>query len=106
MLTKAMEKALNEQINEELFSFYIYLAMAASLDDQYFKGMARWMRKQAEEEMSHAMKIFDYIQDRGGTVVLQAIKQPPKQWESPLVAFDQALEHEKHISKCIAGLVD
>ena len=73
MIGKPIEKAINEQINAELYSFYLYLTMAAHFDETSFKGLARWMRTQAQEEMSHAMKFFDFVHERGGSVTLTAI---------------------------------
>jgi ferritin len=106
MLSKKMEKALNTQMNEELYSFYIYLSMAAYLEANYLKGMAVWMQQQAREEMSHAMKFFSYIHDRNAEVTLHAIEQPPKRWESALAVFENAYAHEQHITERINSLVD
>ncbi len=106
MLSKKMEKALNAHMNEEFFSFYIYLAMAAYLEANYLKGMATWMQLQAKEEMSHAMKFYAYIHDRNAEVALQAIAQPPKSWDSTLAVFENAYAHEQHITARIGALVD
>lgn len=105
MLSDKMQTTLNEQINEEMFSSYIYLAMAAYFEDLNMAGFAHWMRMQADEETIHAMKIYDYINERGGRVKLMAIKEPPQEWDSPLAAFEAALAHEQHISGCINKLV-
>jgi ferritin len=106
MLSKKMEKALNAHMNEELYSFYIYLAMSAYLDSAYLKGMAGWMQAQAKEEMAHAMKFFSYIQERNAEVTLLAIAQPPKTWDGPLPVFENAYAHEKHITSRINALYE
>jgi ferritin len=106
MLSKTMEQNLNEHMNEEFYSFYIYLAMAAYLDAHYLKGMAHWMRLQASEEMNHAMKFFGYLQERSATVTLLAIKKPPKEWSSVLAAFQAAMTHEQSITAKIGSLVE
>ena len=89
-----MQKALNDQINAELYSSYLYLAMVAYFESLNLEGCAHWMRLQVQEENLHAMKIFDYVCDRGGRVVLQPVHGPPQEWTSPLVAFQDALKHE------------
>ncbi len=104
MLNNKVQEAINNQIKNELFSAYIYLAMSAYFEDQNLPGMARWMRMQSNEEMEHAMKFYDYIYDRGGRVSLQAIDQPPFQWESPLAAFEQAYAHEQKVTGMINGI--
>ena len=86
MLSKKLEAALNKQINEEFYSSYIYMAMAAYLEDANLDGCAHWMRMQAQEEHLHAMKLFDYMTERGGRVELQPVAAPPKVWDSPLDA--------------------
>ncbi len=106
MLSKKMEKALNAQMNEELYSFYIYLSMSAYLDATYMKGMAAWMQAQAKEEMGHAMKFFSYIQERNAEVTLAAIAQPPKTWDGPLAVFENAYAHEQHITSRINALYE
>jgi len=106
MLSKKLEAALNIQINEEYYSSYIYLAMAAYLEDKNLDGCAHWMQMQAREEYEHAMKIFDYMVDRGARVVLTEVKAPPKAWDSPLDAFKGALEHEQYMTGNINKLTD
>jgi ferritin len=101
-----MEKALNEHLKEELYSFYLYLAMSAQLETLNMRGMARWMRKQAQEEMGHAMKFFDYLHERGGTVTLMKLDQPRGDWSTGLAAFAAAYKHEQHITAAINALVD
>ncbi len=106
MMTSKMEKALNEQINEELYSAYLYLAMSAWFESQNLPGFASWMRVQTREENAHAMKFFEFIHERRGRVALKAVKEPGKEWDSPLAAFEAALEHEKHITGRINELVN
>jgi ferritin len=100
-----MEKALNKQINEEYFSAYLYLSMAAYFDSINLTGFSNWMRVQSQEEMSHVMKFFDFVIERGGRVHLDAIKKPDIEWASPLAAFEDAYKHECFISGCINDLV-
>lgn len=105
MLSETMQAALNEQINEELYSFYTYLSTAAYFEHLSLTGFAHWMRMQADEEMDHAMRIYNYVVERGGRVMLATLNAPQIDWKSPLTAFESALEHEKHISACIHKLV-
>lgn len=106
MLSKKLQEALNKQINEEYYSSYIYLAMAAYLEDGNLDGCAHWMRMQAAEEYQHAMKIFDYLIDRGGRVELREVKAPPKEWPNALAVFKASLEHEKFMTTNINKLAD
>ena len=106
MLNKKIEDAFNDQINAELFSSYLYLAMSAHLEDTAMKGMARWMKFQAKEEMEHAMKFVDFIAERGGRVVYKGIETPQGEWNSPLEIFKAAYEHEQYISKRINDLME
>ncbi len=101
MLSKALQDAMNDQIKSELYSAYLYLSMSAYFESLNLPGFAHWMRVQAEEEVGHAMKFFDYIHERGGTVTLQAIDQPPTKFKSPLDAFQAAHEHEQAVSRMI-----
>ena len=105
MLSKKMEKALNQQINEELFSAYLYYAMSGQMDALNLPGMASWLISQTQEELFHAHKFFTHVNERGGRVEMKAIKQPQNEWESPLAAFEAAYEHECHISDCINKLM-
>ncbi len=106
MLTETVEKALNEQINKELFSAYLYLSMAADFESKNLSGFAKWMTAQAGEELNHAMKLFNYVLERGGQVELMAIDKPQQTWESPLRAFQDAYDHEKFITQSIYGLLE
>ncbi|MBN2445486.1 MAG: ferritin [Phycisphaerae bacterium] len=106
MLNSKIEQALNKQINAELFSSYLYLSMSAWLENKGLKGMAHWMRMQADEEHVHALKFMDYVHERGGKVVLAAIDGPKTEWKSPLEVFAGAYEHECKVTGLINGLVD
>lgn len=99
-------KALNEQLNAELFSSYQYLAMAAFFESQNFKGFSQWMKMQSSEEYAHAMKFYDFIQDTNGNVELQKIDSPKLSWNSPLELFEEVLKHEKSISSKINNLYE
>ncbi len=106
MLSKKMEKALNDQIQAEIYSAYLYLSMEAYFQSINLTGFASWMRVQYQEEMAHAMKFYGYINERGGRVILQAIESPPSDWESPLAVFEATLEHEQKVTARINDLVD
>jgi ferritin len=105
MIPDKITKAFNEQIMHEYFSAYLYLSMAAWLETEGLEGMGRWMRVQALEEMTHAMKFFDHILERGGEPELLAIEKPQAKWDSPLAAFENALAHEQFISGKINDLM-
>ena len=106
MLKKKIQDELNKQINRELYSSYLYLSMAAALTGKNFAGMGRWLKIQAKEEVSHAMKFLDYIIERGGKVKLAAIDAPPADWASPLKDFEQAYHHEQLVTGYIYELVN
>ncbi len=97
-LSKKMLDALNEQIREELASSYIYLSMAAYFESIDLPGFAHWMRVQTQEEMEHAIKFYDYVHERGGRVLLQAIPQPAAEFASPAAAFEETLKHEQYLT--------
>lgn len=101
-----MQESLNFQLNRELYSGYLYLAMAAYFEDQDLPGFGNWMRIQAQEELSHAMKFYDYLVQRGSRVELAEIETPEKEWDSPLSVFEQVYEHEKMVTGLINDLVD
>ena len=105
MLSKKMEDAINQQINAELYSAYIYAAMQADLEDKNLKGAATWMQMQIQEELSHAAKFVNYINERQGRVILEAIDKPPHEWDSVLEIFKGAYKHECYISGRINDLV-
>jgi ferritin len=106
MFDAKMGKALNGQLNAELYSAYLYLAMSAYLDSIHLPGFASWMQIQAKEETLHAMKFFRYIQERGGRVLLEAIDEPKTEWNSPEDVFKHVLKHEQKVTELIHGLVD
>lgn len=105
-MDKKIERAFNSHLNAEFFSSYLYLSMANYFTADNLEGMTTWMRIQVDEERLHAMKFIDFINNRGGRVVLEQIDKPESDWSSPLAAFEQALEHEKLITKKINDLVD
>jgi ferritin len=98
MLSKTLLDEMNNQIREELYSAYLYLAMAAHFEEANWPGFASWMAKQAAEEQEHAMKFYSYIHDRGGKVTLQAIAQPPASFGKPAEIFEQVLQHEQKVT--------
>lgn len=106
MLSETLQAAMNDQIKEELYSAYLYLSMAAHFEDANLPGFGHWMRIQAREELAHALKFFDHITERNGRVRLQAIAQPPVDFGSPTTIFEQALQHEQHITARIHRLYE
>jgi ferritin len=106
MLSKTLEGAINDQIRDELYSSYLYLSMSAYFEANNMPGSARWMRLQSEEELSHAMKLFDYMNDRGSRVVLQGIEQPPAEFASTLDIFEKALAHEQKVTGLINSIYE
>jgi len=104
VLSQKIQDALNAQINLELSSSYHYLAMAAHFEAVSLPGMSTWMRVQSEEERIHAMKLFDHMCDRGGTVVLQPIEQPRRDFDAPLSVFEAALANERKVTQAINSL--
>jgi ferritin len=106
MLSKKMEKAINQQINAELYSSYLYLSMATYFESISLGGFANWMRQQVQEELFHAIKMFDFVCERGGRVTLTAIDGPPTEWKSPLDTFKNVLAHEQKVTGLINDLVN
>ena len=106
MISKKVEKALNEQVNAELYSAYLYLSMEAYFKSLNLIGFANWMRVQTQEEMMHAMKIYEFIDERGGRITLKAIDGPQTKWDSPLAAFKAVYEHEQKVTGLINNLVN
>lgn len=104
MLNKTMQDAMNKQVQAELYSSYIYLSMAAYFESSNLPGAANWMRLQSQEELAHALKFFDHINERGGRVELMAIDAPPIEFESPLAVFKMAYEHEQKVTGMIHDL--
>ena len=106
MLHEKMQAAINDQIKWELYSAYLYYSMAAYFEEKNLKGFASWMISQAQEEVSHAHRFYNFVNDRGGRVTLQAIDGPPSEWASPLKVFEESYEHEVKVTGRINKLVD
>lgn len=106
MLTTKIQRELNSQVNKEFFSAYLYMSMAAYFQSIDLLGFANWMTVQAKEELIHAEKFYNFIHERNGTVVLEAIEKPRTEWKSPLAAFEGVLEHEIFITNSINNLVN
>ena len=106
MLDKKMETAINNQLNAELYSSYLYLSMSAYFQSINLPGFATWMRVQAQEELVHAMKFYDFINERGGRVTLQQIEGPPTEWSSPIDVFENTYKHEQKVTGLINDLVN
>ena len=106
MFRPKMLEAFNKHLNSEKYSAYYYLSMSAFFHDKDLNGFATWMRTQYQEELAHAAKFFDFINDREGVVDLPAIESPPSEWDSPLNVFEDALKHEQGVTQKIYGLVD
>jgi ferritin len=104
MLSKALQNGFNDQIQKEFYSSYLYLAMAAHFETVNLPGFASWMRKQADEERSHGMRLWQHVYDRGGKVELKAIEQPPTAFGRPLEVIQQVLEHERKVTASINAL--
>ena len=105
MLGKKMQEALNGQVNAELYSAYLYLSMAAYFELTNLAGLANWMRVQTQEEQFHAIKLFNYILERGGKVTLDVIEAPPTEWDCPLSVFKSGFAHEQKVTSLINDLV-
>lgn len=106
MIKKKVLEALNSQLNAELYSAYLYLSMEAYFESIDLSGFANWMRVQAQEELTHAMKFYDYIVTRGERVILSSIDEPQREWDSPLTVFEHVYKHEKMVTGLINNLVD
>jgi len=105
MISKSMEKALNEQINAEMYSAYLYLSMESYFRSLDLSGFASWMRVQVQEEMVHAMKIYDFVDARGGRILLKSIAAPETEWKSPPAVFEATYKHEQKVTGLIHDLV-
>jgi ferritin len=101
-----MQKAINDQIKHELYSSYLYLAMSAYAESKSYPGFAKWLKVQSEEENGHAMKLYRHVQERNGTVVLQALEQPPADFKTPLELFKKVQEHEQKVTGLITKLYE
>jgi ferritin len=106
MITQRLQEEFNEQIKYELYSAYMYMAMSAYCSDRNLSGFAHWMRMQAEEEVDHAMRFYNFLLERGGRVELQAIDRPPVEYGSPLQVMEKSLEHERFVTSRINQLYD
>lgn len=106
MISDKMAKALNDQLNKELASAYVYLAMAGYFEAKSLGGMSNWMFKQYSEENAHAKKIWSYLGDQDRRVSLQKIDEPSNDFSSPIAAFQEALKHEQFITSSINDLVE
>lgn len=104
MINKNVEAAINEQIKNEFHSAFVYLSMCAQCEAINLPGFASWLRLQYEEESAHALRLFDFLNDRGGRVELKAIEQPPIEFSSPLQLFENVLAHEQKVTKMIHDL--
>ena len=103
---KKLEQAINDQIQAEMYSSYLYLSMSAYFEAVNWSGFAHWMRVQTHEEQEHAMKLYKYVVERGGRVKLQAIQQPPVDFESVLAVAKMTYEHEQKVSGLIYNLYE
>lgn len=106
MFSKKMADALNDHVNKELYSAYLYLSMAAYFRSINLTGFANWMQVQIQEELAHAMKFYSYINERGGKVILSTIDGPPTEWDSPLAVFEATYQHEVNVTKRINNSVN
>ncbi len=106
MISEKMNTALNKQVNAEMYSAYLYLAMQAYFQRLNLKGFVNWMNIQVQEEMAHAKGLYDYIQERDGEIILEAIEKPESNWNSPLEVFEAIYKHEQHVTALINQLAD
>jgi ferritin len=106
MFSQKLNDAFNDQIQKEFFSSYLYLAMAAHFESVNLPGSAKWMKKQADEERAHAMRLWEHVYDRGGKVELKAIEQPKTKYGNPLEIFQEVLDHERQVTASIHALYD
>lgn len=106
MLNPRVQNAINEQINAEIWSAYMYLSMSSYLASEGLNGFANWMRVQWQEEISHAMKFFDYLIERGAQPILKPIAAVPEKWNGPLNVMEETLKHEQHVTSLINNIMD
>ena len=106
MINKSMQEALNAQVHAELQSSLLYLAMSAYCAAQNFNGFASWLRLQQHEELGHALKLVDYLVDRGGAYAPKGTEASPATFGTPLQIFEKVLEHERHVTTLVHGLYD
>jgi ferritin len=105
-INKKVEDAINKQVNAEIYSAYLYLGMSAKCTELNLKGMANWFYVQAQEEMTHAMKFYRFVLERGGRAVLPAVEGVRTDWAAPLEMFETAYEHEQKVSALINNIMD
>lgn len=106
MLSQKVQDAINDQLNAELYSAYLYYSMAAYFEAISLKGFAHWMRVQALEELTHVQRFSAYVHDRGGRVLVQPIEAPPTEWASPLAVFEATYAHEVEVTGRVNKLMD
>ena len=106
MLSKKIESELNKQINAEFYSAYLYLSMSAFLASKNLSGFSNWMKVQFEEEQYHAIKLYQYVLDRGEQVLLDTIDKPKITWENIIDVFEDVLDHERKVTGLINNLVE
>jgi len=106
MFKQPVQDAINDQINKELFSAYVYISVSAYCESNNLPGFAHWMRQQSKEEVAHAMRLYDFVLDRGGRVVLTAIAAPPVEFKSILDVMQQTYEHEQRVTAMIERLYE
>lgn len=105
MLSEKTQEALNDQLNFEILSANIYMSMAAYFDSLNLNGFANWMKIQYQEEIFHMRRLYNFINERRGRVLMKAVEAPPTEWDSPIVAFEHALAHEQIVSGRIDDLM-
>lgn len=106
MISNKIQDAFNEQINAELYSAYLYLSMSSYFESINLSGFSSWMKMQAQEETAHAMKFYNFINERGGRVALKAIDGPKTEWPNPVSVFEETLKHEQKVTSLINNLVN
>jgi len=106
MLSKKIQDTINTQINAETYSAYLYFSMSAYFESINLKGFANWMRVQAQEELAHVIKFYDYVNERGGRVILRLVEGPPSEWNSPLAVLEHTYRHEQKVTGMIYNLVN
>ena len=106
MISAKMQEAINQQINAELYSAYLYMSMAAYFDHLQLPGFCHWMKVQVQEELSHVVRFYNYLSERGGRALMAAIEAPPSEWESPLECMQAVLEHERKVTGLINQLMN
>lgn len=104
MLSQSLQDALNEQVKNEFYSAHVYLSMESWFDAQALPGFAKWMRVQYQEELTHGLKIFDFINDRDGRALVHGFDTPPSDWKSPLNVFENSYAHEQKVTAMINNL--